>query len=193
MRVAILEKNELPLKGVLLSSVDEFFSSSEKFDILIIGFDFFGEVYEIRNFFKGYIIFLSPSIDRLIFKKALEVGDFCYTYSELYKVEYRLEYLKRRIYKTASSTFKYRDILYNFNTKTLYKGRMLISLTLAQQELLELLIKYRGRFLSLEDIVDLSSAIGSASSVKVIISSLRKIGFKIISKQNQGYQLKESD
>jgi len=175
------------------NSVEEFYDTflDSHYDILIANFDFYSDVKEFVSVYKGYIIFLCNINDELIYKKSLDIADFCYSYNEIFKLKYRIDYLKRKIYKSKSSVYKYKDLLYNFNTSTLYKNSELIKLTKAQQELIALLIKNRNNFLSNEHILHISSFIGSKSSIKVIISSIRKLGFDIISKQNLGYKLKE--
>lgn len=164
---------------------------NQQYDVLIANFDFFNEVKEIINVYNGYIIFLSKICDELIYKKALEIADFCYSYDEVFKLKYRLEYLKRKIYNMQGSIFKHKELLYNCNLNRLYKKNQELDLTKAQQEVLELLIKNRNNYLNSEYIVNASPFIGSKNSIKVIISSLRKLGFDIISKQNLGYKLKE--
>jgi DNA-binding response OmpR family regulator len=177
------------------NNIEEFYENflDKQYDILIVNLDFYSDVKEFVNIYQGYIIFLCDYSDELVYKKSLEIADFCYSYSEIYKLKYRIEYLKRKIYKIKSSIFKYKNLLYNFNTKNLYKDSSIIKITKAQQEIIELLIKNRNNFLDSDDIINISSFIGTKGSIKVIISSLRKLGFDIISKQNQGYKLNLKD
>ena len=195
MKVFLLDyQNRInDLKVNFVNDVDIFYDTflDNYYDILIANFDFYADVKEFKSIYKGKIIFLCSYCDELIYKKALDIADYCYSYDELYKLKYRIEYIKKKIYKLRSSIFKYKNLLYNFNTSTLYQDSQEIKTTRAQQELIELLIKNRNNFLSNDHIVNLSSHIGSIASIKVIISSLRKLGFDIISKQNLGYKLKE--
>jgi len=175
------------------NSVNEFYETflDYHYDILVVNFDFYAEVKEFVSVYNGYIIFLCNYSDELIYKKSLDIADYCYSYDELFKLKHRIEYLKRKIYKVRGSIYKYKNLLYNFNTNALYKDSQIVKLTKAQQELIELLIKNRNNFLSNDDIVNICAYIGSKASIKVIISSIRKLGFDIISKQNLGYKLKE--
>ena len=193
MKIFLLSnKNILNNSNVTFTnSVEEFYDTflDRYYDLLITDFDFYKDVKEFVNIYNGYIIFLCKNCDESKYKSSLEIADFCYSYTELFKLNYRIEYLKRKVFKSRDSIFKYKDLLYNFNTSSLYKNGELIKLTKAQLELISLLIKNRNHFLSSEQIVNISSFIGSISSIKVLISSLRKLGFDIISKQNLGYKL----
>jgi len=195
MKIFLLDyHNSLNSSNVTFTSdVDEFYDNflEQHYDLLISNIDFISDVKAFEKVYSGYKIILCEYSDNLAYKKSLEVADFCYSYSELYKLMHRIEYLKRKIYKTRGSIYKFDDILYNFNTKTLYKKSEAIQLTKAQQELLEVLIKNRNNYTSSESIVNFCEYIGSIGSIKVIISALRKLGFDIISKQNLGYKLKE--
>ncbi len=163
---------------------------NKSFDVLIINIDFMDVFLENKNLFNTeYTIFISSFIDEDIYSKCLKVADYCYDYSEIYKVSLRLNYLFKKIY--SSDVFKYDDLIYYFNKKTLYKNNKPLSITNAEKDLIEILIKNRNRFISKEDILSFSDYILKESSIKVIISSLRKLGFNIINKKNLGYKLKE--
>jgi DNA-binding response OmpR family regulator len=196
MKIFLLDyHNSLDMAGVTFTSdVNEFYDNflEQHYDILVANFDFYSYVREFDSVYDGYIILLCEYSNELLYKRALEFADYCYAYSEFYKLKHRLDFLKRKIYKTRGAIFKYRDLLYNFNTKTLYLKSQSTQLTKAQQELLEVLIKNRDNYTSSESIINICEYIGSIGSIKVIISTLRKLGFDIISKQNLGYKLKEA-
>jgi DNA-binding response OmpR family regulator len=174
-----------------VSESEEFFSKvlNKKYDILVINFDFYKDLMEVRNYIKGYIIFFAEYIDEVVYKKALEVGDFCYDYNEIYKLNLRIKYLEKKILKLNSSIFKFNDLLFNFNTKELYKNKQNIKLTQAENELLQTLIKNRDRYIDKLEILDECENIGSIDSIKVLIANLRKLGFVINNKKNLGYKL----
>ena len=174
-----------------VSESEEFFSKvlNKKYDILVINFDFYKDLMEVRNYIKGYIIFFAEYIDEVVYKKALEVGDFCYDYNEIYKLNLRIKYLEKKILKLNSSIFKFNDLLFNFNTKELYKNKQNIKLTQAESELLQTLIKNRDRYIDKLEILDECENIGSIDSIKVLIANLRKLGFVINNKKNLGYKL----
>jgi DNA-binding response OmpR family regulator len=195
MKIFLLDYQNLLYRSDIefSSNKEQFFNTflDTHFDILVANFDFYAEVKEIKNYYSGEIIFLYDYVDELVYKKSLEVANYCYSYSELFKLQHRIEYIKKAIYKLNGSIFKHKNLLYNLNTSMLYKDSIAISLTKAQKEIIETLIKNRNNYLSAEMIIDLNSHIGTIGSIKVIISSLRKLGFDIISKQNQGYKIKE--
>jgi len=176
-----------------IDNCDDFFNEvfKSKIDVLIINIDFLECLKEIKKFFNGYIIFISKFIDAYIYKKSLENGDYCYNYDEIYKIPVRLEYLKRKILNLRGSVYKYKNFTINFNTKEVYQNLELVKLTPAEKDLLFFLIKNRNRYVSKDEIIESSEIIESIDSVKVIISSLRKVGFEIINQKNLGYKLKE--
>jgi len=164
---------------------------NKKFDVIIVSFEFFSEFLEIKEYINSTIIFLTDYCDIQIYKKTLEVGDFCYQYLEYDKLLYRLEYLRKKLLKSKATVYKAGKLLYNFNTNELYKNSMPVKLSGAEKELLKTLIKHRNTYLSKNDILMECDSIESESSIKVLISHLRKIGFEIINQKNLGYKLKE--
>ena len=164
---------------------------NKKFDVLLVSMSFFKEFLEIKNYIKNEVVFINEYCDIQMYKKALEYGDYCYTLDEFEKLRLRLLYLQKKIYKNKSQVFKFDEFLYNFKTKTLYKNSEIIKLSRAEIELLENLIKNRNGYMSKEDIVMSCDSIESESSIKVLISHLRKIGLNIVNQKNLGYKLKE--
>jgi DNA-binding response OmpR family regulator len=163
----------------------------KKYDLLIINFDFFNYLYEVKKFFSGSIIFLAAEMNENIYKKALMIGDYCYNYNELFKIPVRLEYLKNKIHNAKSGILKLNDFVINLNTKEVYKNRIPLKFTAAEKELLFFLLKNKNRFITKEEIIDSCENIDSIDSVKVIISSLRKKGLEIENQKNLGYKIKE--
>jgi len=162
------------------------------YDILIINFDFLSSFLEINKFFKGIVIFIYSFVDEIIYKKALEIGDYFYIFNEIWKVPYRLKYISKRILNQKNDIFIFNDLIFNLKTKTLYKKRKNIKLSPSERDILKLLIKNRNKFISKEFILENSENVDNISSVKVLISKLRKIGFKIENQKNLGYKIKES-
>lgn len=162
----------------------------KNYDVLIINFDFLSFFLEIKQYFKGVVIFVYGFVDELIYKKALEIGDYFYTFEEKWKIPYRLKYISRKILNLKSNVFVFNDLVFNLKTKELYKNRKNISLSPAERDILKLLIENKNRFLSKEFIVDNCENIDNISSIKVIISNLRKVGFEIDNKKNLGYKIK---
>ena len=176
-----------------VNDVNDFYNEiiNKQYDILIINFDFFSYFLEIRYLFEGYVIFLVSEINELIYKKCLFYGDYCYQYNELFKIFLRIEYLRKKIHNTKTNIYKIKNFIINLNTEEVYKNRENVKLTKAEKELLFYLIKNRNRYVPKEEIVESSDFIDSVDSVKVLISSLRKLGFEIENQKNLGYKIKE--
>ncbi len=160
------------------------------YEVLIINFDFLSSFLEVNKFFKGMVIFIYTFADRLIYKRALEVGDYFYTFEETWEIPYRLRYISKKILNRKSDIFVFNDLVFNLKTKELYKNRVNIKLSPAERDVLKLLIENKNRFLSKEFIVENSENIDNISSIKVIISNLRKTGFEIDNQKNLGYKIK---
>jgi two-component system OmpR family response regulator len=160
---------------------------SKKYDVILADFSFYSDVKEIKKFFNGYIIFLNYFCDSLYYKKVLEIGDFCYLYSEYEKIVLRLDYINRKILK--NSVIKFNEFTYNFKTKSLYYKNELIYLTKAENEVLYFLLKNKKVFISKIEILENIDFIEKIDSIKVIISNLRKKGINIINKKNLGYKI----
>ena len=161
------------------------------YDVLIINFDFLSSFLEVNRFFKGAVVFVYTFTDELIYKKALEVGDYFYTFEEIWKIPYRLKYISKKILNQKSNIFIFNNLVFNLKTKELYKNRVNIKLSPAERDVLKLLIENKNRFLSKEFIVENCENIDNISSIKVIISNLRKTGFEIDNQKNLGYKIKE--
>jgi DNA-binding response OmpR family regulator len=164
---------------------------NKKYDVIIISFDFFPEFLNIKDYVHSSVIFITGYCDGFVYKKVLEVGDYCYSYEEFDKLMLRLEYLRKKILKSKSMVYKKGNILYNFNTHDLYIDLKPVKLSIAENELLKTLIKNRNTYLSKEDILMECDSIESADSIKVLISHLRKLGIEIENQKNLGYRIKE--
>jgi two-component system OmpR family response regulator len=178
---------EFEMKNV--KDKEEFFDeiNQKKYDVLLVDFSYYLDVKLIKYYFDGYIIFLSNICDNLYYKKALEIGDFCYLYDDYQKIILRLHYLKKKILKR--DIIRFENIIYNFRTKSLYLKNQLVDLTKAENEVLYFLMRNRNRFVSKEEFIENSDFIEHIDSIKVIISNLRKKGLNIINKKNLGYKL----
>ena len=162
----------------------------KSYDVLIINFDFLSSFLEVNQFFKGVVIFVGGYLDETIYKKVLEKGDWFYTFDEIWKIPFRLKYISTKILN-QKDIFIYNDLIFNVKTKELYKNRENIKLTPSEKEVLKILIKYKNRFISKEEIVEKSENLDNISSVKVIISKIRKVGFEIANQKKLGYKIKE--
>ena len=163
---------------------------NKKFDVLIISFEFFSEFINIKDYINNNVIFIANYCDHYVYKKILEVADYCYLLNEYDKLVVRLEYLQKKILKSKSTIYKKGSILYNFNTNELYINSEPVKLSSAENELLKTLIKHRNSYLSKDDILMQCDSIESEASIKVLISHLRKLGLNIENQKNLGYKIK---
>ena len=157
------------------------------YDIILIYFNNLSYLKDVKTDSK--IIFIYEYIDELIYKKALEYGDYIYTIDETWKLNYRVKYIQKQL--KIKDIFKYKNLIFNLKTKNLYKNKELINLSNGMIDLLTLLIKNKNKFISKEFILYNSDYIENESSIKVLISKLRKIGFEIENQKNSGYKIKE--
>ncbi|MRJ06081.1 MAG: hypothetical protein C6I01_00980 [Epsilonproteobacteria bacterium] len=164
-----------------------------QWDLVIADFEMFGVIRELKEK-KGdfYVVFLTHTCDIFYYRKALEVGDFCYQFNELDKFWLRFHYLERKIWKIRGKIFRYGDMVYNLQQRKLFKNGEEIKLTRGEYAILETLIKHRDTFLSKEKIMEETDT-DSPASIKVIISKLRKLGFKIVNRTRIGYKLIEKE
>ena len=178
-----------------INSEENFFDEIifKNFDVLIIDFEYLEKFLEVKQYFKGIVIFISSYIDELVYKKALEIGDYFYTYEEKWKIAYRLKYIAKKFLNQKSNVFVFKDLIFNLKTKELYKNRELIKLSPAKKEILKLLIENKNRFISKEYILENSENIDNISSIKVLISKLRQLGFEIENQKDLGYKLNSKE
>lgn len=178
-----------------INSEENFFDEIifKNFDVLIIDFKYLETFLEVKQYFKGIVIFISSYIDELVYKKALEIGDYFYTYEEKWKIAYRLKYIAKKFLNQKSNVFVFKDLIFNLKTKELYKNRELIKLSPAKKEILKLLIENKNRFISKEYILENSENIDNISSIKVLISKLRQLGFEIENQKDLGYKLNSKE
>ena len=170
---------------------NEFFDEIvfKHYDVVIVDFNFLSLFLEIYENFKGIGIFVNSFVDEIIYKRALETGDFFYTYDEIWKIPYRLKYIAKKLSK--KEVFVFKDLIFSLKTKMLYKNRNCVKLSPAERDVLYLLIQNKDRFIPKEFILENSENIDNISSIKVIVSKLRKLGFEIENQKNLGYQIKE--
>jgi len=164
---------------------------NKKYDVIIIDFDFYAQLLNVKDYIDSEVIFLNFYCDDFIFKKILEAGDFCYTYEEYEKLLLRLKYLQKKFINSKTTVYKKDNFLYNFSTNRLYIDSKPVKLSSAENELLKTLIKNKNRYLSKEDILSECDSIESIDSIKVLVSHLRKVGIRIENQKNLGYKIKE--
>ena len=140
------------------------------YDVLIINFDYFSEFAEVKRFFKGIVIFVYGYVD------------------ELWKLDYRLKYISKKVL-AQERIFIFNDLVFDLKEKVLYKNKKSIKLSPAERDILTLLIKNRDSFISKDFILQNSENIDTISSIKVLISKLRKFGFDIENQRELGYKL----
>jgi len=169
---------------------DEFYEEiiNRHYDVLIVNFDYFSEFSEVKRFFKGIVIFAYGYVDELIYKKSLEAGDYFYIFDELWKLDYRLKYISKKLLD-QKRIFIFNDLVFDLKEKVLYKNKKSIKLSPAERDVLTLLINNKSSFISKDFILQNSENIDTISSIKVLISKLRKLGFDIENQRELGYKL----
>jgi len=174
-----------------IENEEEFFSEilNKNYEVLIINFEYFSSFLEVNNFFDGVVIFVYYLVDEMIYKKSLEVGDYFYTFDELWKIKYRLKYIAKK--KGIKDKFIYKNLVFDLKNNMLYKDKKRVKLSPAERDILSLLIRNKNRFISKEFIIQNSENIDNISSIKVLISKLRKLGFEVENQKNLGYKIKE--
>jgi|GEM_PF-5226624 len=200
MKVLVLTKNEhistLFTDFPTITSREEALMAfvGRHWDVVIAGMEMVWIVEELKK--KGRVfwtIFIAYSCTAPFYKRALEVGDFCYLISTPQLVRIRLEWLRQQIFKRQGELYPYQGVVYNFKLGKLYSPNgEEIGLTRGEKDVLEVLIKNRERFVSNREILE-NSDISSEESIKVLVSRLRKKGFKIINRSRIGYRLIEPD
>ena len=174
-----------------IENEEEFFSEilNKNYEVLIINFEYFSSFLEVNNFFDGVVIFVYYLVDEMIYKKSLEVGDYFYTFDELWKIKYRLKYIAKK--KGIKDKFIYKNLVFDLKNNMLYKDKKRVKLSPAERDILSLLIRNKNKFISKEFIIQNSENIDNISSIKVLISKLRKLGFEVENQKNLGYKIKE--
>jgi len=197
MKIAVFSDFDIYLENfeaIYAKEEEEFFDLvlNKKRDVLIVSVNYLKAFLEIKRYINAYVIFITDVCNDVMYKKVLEFGDDCFLYYEK-KIVYRLAYLRKKMIKSNSDVYKNGDILYNFNTKTLYINSEPIVLSRAEKELVETLIKYNDSFIDKYGILEECDSINNVDSIKVLISKLRKIGLEIDSIKNLGYKLKTKE
>ena len=102
---------------------EEFFNKIifKDYKVLIINFYYLSSFLEVKNYFKGEVIFFYHYVDEMIYKKALEFGDYFYTFDEIWKLDFRLKHLSKKL--NQKDIFIFNDLVFNLKTKELYKNR----------------------------------------------------------------------
>ncbi|EDM23094.1 winged helix-turn-helix transcriptional regulator [Caminibacter mediatlanticus TB-2] len=175
----------------IVFSQDNFFNEvlKEKYKILIINFDFLKDFLEIKKFFNGYVIFIYHIYGFVEYKKALEIGDFFYTYDEIWKVNLRIEYLKKKL--KIKDIYKIKDFIIDIKNYIIFKDNKPIKISKAEFEILKTLLLNQNKYISKEFILNSIDEINSYDTIKVLISKLRNLGFNIETIKNLGYKIKE--
>ncbi len=190
MNILIYNLPYLDVEGKKVYEFDDLYEEIDKnYDVLIVNFEYLDDFLEIKKYHKGSVVFMYYYSNHTIYKRALENGDYFYTYDELYKLQTRLEYLRKKLKK--SEFFRYGDLFFDIKNERVFKNREEISLTNGEKEVLKILVQNKNRYITKFDIMDMTDYIENENSVKVLISRLRKLGFEIETLKNQGYKIKE--
>lgn len=195
MKILVFNVNFYPedFEYKIVYNEEKFFDELvyKHYDVVIIHFSNLSLLLDVE--FKGIVIFINDYVDEVVYKRALEVGDFLYTNEEIWKIPFRLKYIAKKFLNQKSNVFVFKDLIYNLKTKELYKNRELVKISPAKKDILDILIRNRDRFVSKEYILENSDNIDTISSIKVLISKLRQLGFDIENQKDFGYKLNSKE
>jgi DNA-binding response OmpR family regulator len=137
-------------------------------------------------------IFLTADVAIASMKQGFEAGakDYIKKPFEFDELLIRMEALLKRSYNLDSFYINYKDFVFNTQTKELLKNGSRVHLTPIQFDLLDFLLKNRGKIVSSFELLELSNDSNSSlASLRVQLHKLKKIGFEIENIRGVGYRL----
>jgi DNA-binding response OmpR family regulator len=201
IKILIYETNSYWIENLKLLPYELNFCFSEedvykktyknKYDFYIFDFSGYSILKELKQSGdKTISIFLSEFEDFNSQKKAYKIADdfFKKSYTYIEEIKIKIEYYIKKIYN-LSEIIKYKDIYFHTKSNIIYKNEQKIELTALEKELLILFFKNKNRYLNKDELLELLSI--TKGSLKVKITKLRKLGFKIENKREIGYILKD--
>jgi DNA-binding response OmpR family regulator len=201
IKILIYETNSYWIENLKLLPYEVNFCFSEedvykktyknKYDFYIFDFSGYSILKELKQSGdKTISIFLSEFEDFNSQKKAYKIADDFFKKSCTYieEIKIKIEYYIKKIYN-LSEIIKYKNIYFHTKSNIIYKNEQKIELTALEKELLILFFKNKNRYLNKDELLELLSI--TKGSLKVKITKLRKLGFKIENKREIGYILKD--
>ncbi len=139
---------------------------------------------------KTPAIFITSLNDISSFSKGFEVGadDYVKKPFDFSELLVRIKALILKSFNTLSDQIAYNDFTYDLEKDTLSKDDKKIKLTKSEKIILKIFLKNIDSTIPKEIIFEEFDNL-SDGSLRVHLSSLRKIGFKIQSEKNIGYSL----
>ncbi len=172
------------------------FTFSNNYDLFLFdvntpklnGFDLLKELRDAS--IKTPAIFITSLNDISSFSKGFEVGadDYVKKPFDFSELLVRIKALILKSFNTLSDQIAYNDFTYDLEKDTLSKDDKKIKLTKSEKIILKIFLKNIDSTIPKEIIFEEFDNL-SDGSLRVHLSSLRKIGFKIQSEKNIGYSL----
>ena len=152
------------------------------------GFDLLKELRE--SSIKTPTIFITSLNDINSFSKGFEVGadDYVKKPFDFSELLVRIKALILKSFNTLSDQITYKDFIYDLSQDILKKDDKRVKLTKSEKTILKIFLKNINNTIPKEIIFEEFDNL-SDGSLRVHLSSLRKIGFDIQSEKNIGYTL----
>ena len=176
------------------------YTFNRNFDLLLLdvnipfinGFEFLQDLRESGDVTPA--IFLTANVDIESLQKGFDVGadDYIKKPFEFDELLIRIDATIKKSFKSYSNILEYGDISYDIVQKKLFKNNSEINLTPSEHSLSEYFLKNIGKALTIEDLIShTNTEEGSVGVLRVQISKLKKIGFKISNIRSIGYRLEK--
>jgi DNA-binding response OmpR family regulator len=139
---------------------------------------------------KTPAIFITSLNDIASLSKGFEVGadDYLKKPFDFNELLVRIKALISKTYHSTSDKIEYKDFFFDINNEILEQNGTPIKLTKSEKKLLKIFLKSINHTIQKELIFNEFENL-SDGSLRVHLSSLRKIGFDIISEKSIGYRL----
>ncbi|MEA3383379.1 MAG: response regulator transcription factor [Campylobacterota bacterium] len=173
----------------------------QEFDIFLLdvnipfinGFELLKELRDSGD--KTPSIYITANIDTQSLKKGFEVGadDYIKKPFDFDELLIRIENALKKSFKSYDTIVSYDNLKYNVEEQALYLDEKLIHLSPSEENLVKYFLKNIGKILSKDELIFQTNrdSDGSDSVLRVQISKLKKIGFKITNVRSIGYKLEK--
>lgn len=171
------------------------------FDLLLLdinipfinGFELLKDLRDSGDITPSIFITANVNIDSL--KKGFEVGadDYIKKPFDFDELIIRIENVLKKSFKSYNQIIQYGDLSYNLSDQILLYKTDIIHLSPNEQKLLEYFLKNINKILTKDDLIYQTNTDfnGSDAVLRVQVSKLKKIGFKISNIRAVGYRLEK--
>jgi DNA-binding response OmpR family regulator len=172
---------------------------AKKFDLFLFdvnipfmsGFELLKELRQAKDLTPAIFITANVDIDSL--KKGFDVGadDYIKKPFEFEELVLRIKVAIKKSFKIYNKTIKYKNIIFDIESKKVFKDGMDIHLSPSQNMLLEYFLKNQNKIISKEELLEITHNnhdFGSFETLRVWISNLKKLGLNITNIRGLGYR-----